>query len=135
MAAVPEELTEAHAEFAGLRTVGMVFSERQVAEGPVAVQTGHYISSLRPKKAFAAAVRGHWSIENQPYRVLDVAFHEDGSRVRKDHAPENLGLVRRITLSLLKRVLNKKRVGVACKRKQAGWNDAYLVQVLRGQQE
>jgi predicted transposase YbfD/YdcC len=31
-----------------------------------------------------------------------VAFQEDGSRVRKDHGPANLGLVRRIALSLLK---------------------------------
>ena len=134
--AVPEELAAAHAEFAGLRTIGMVFSERQVGDGPVAVETRFYISSLRPQvKAFAAAVRGHWSIENQLHWVLDVAFQEDGSRVRKDHAPENLGLVRRIALSLLKRAPSKKKVGVACKRKQAGWNDAYLVQVLLGQQE
>jgi predicted transposase YbfD/YdcC len=134
--AVPEELAEAHAEFAGLRTIGMVFSERQVGEGPVAVETRFYISSLRPQvKAFAAAVRGHWSIENQLHWVLDVAFQEDGGRVRKDHAPENLGLVRRIALSLLKRAPSKKKVGVACKRKQAGWNDDYLGQVLLGQQE
>jgi predicted transposase YbfD/YdcC len=64
--AVPEELADAHAEFAGLRTIGMVFSERQVGDGPVAVETRFYISSLRPQvKAFAAAVRGHWGIENR----------------------------------------------------------------------
>ncbi len=134
--AVPEGLAAAHAEFAGLRTVGMVFSERQVGDGPVAAETRFYISSLRPQvKAFAAAVRGHWGIENQLHWVLDVAFREDESRVRKDHAPENLGLVRRIALSLLKRAASPKKVGVACKRKQAGWNDDYLVEVLLGQQE
>lgn len=134
--AVPEELAAAHAEFAGLRTIGMVFSERQVGGGPVAAETRFYISSLRPQvKAFAEAVRGHWGIENQLHWVLDVAFQEDASRVRKDHAPENLGLVRRIALSLLKRAPSKKKVGVACKRKQAGWNDDYLVEVLLGQPE
>jgi predicted transposase YbfD/YdcC len=132
----PADLAAAHADFAGLRAVGMVFSERQVGEGPVAVETRFYISSLRPQvKAFAAAVRGHWRIENQLHWVLDVAFQEDASRVRKDHAPENLGLVRRIALSLLKRAPSKKKVGVACKRKQAGWNDDYLVEVLLGQSE
>jgi hypothetical protein len=40
--------------------------------------------------------------------------------------------VRRIALSLLKRAPSKKKVGVACKRKQAGWNDDYLVEVLLG---
>src|SRR5262249_53454332 len=134
--AVPEQLAEKHVEFAGLRSLGMVFSERRVGDGPVAAETRFYISSLRPQvRAFAAAVRGHWSIENQLHWVLDVAFQEDAGRVRKDHGPENLGLVRRIALSLLKRAPSKKKGGVACKRKQAGWKDAYLVQVLLGQQE
>jgi predicted transposase YbfD/YdcC len=132
----PAALAEAHADFAGLRTIGMVFSERQVGAGPVAVETRFYISSLGPQvKAFAAAVRGHWGIENQLHWVLDVAFREDASRVRKGHAPENLGLVRRIALSLLKRAPSPKKVGTACKRKQAGWNDDYLVGVFLGQQE
>lgn len=132
----PAALAGARADFAGLRTIGMVFSERQVGDGPVAVEARFYISSLRPQvKAFAAAVRGHWSIENQLHWVLDVAFQEDASRVRKDHAPENLGLIRRVALSLLKRAPSRKKVGTACKRKQAGWNDDFLVEVLLGQQE
>ena len=133
---VPEYLAEKHAAFAGLRTLGMVFSERRVGDGPAEAETRFYISSLRPQvKAFAEAVRGHWSIENNLHWVLDVAFQEDASRVRKDHAPENLGLVRRIALSLLKRAPARKKVGIACKRKQAGWNDDFLVQILLGQQE
>jgi hypothetical protein len=67
--------------------------------------------------------------------VLDVAFQEDASRVRLRHGPENLGLVRRIALSLLKRAPTPKKVGIACKRKQAGWNDDFLVEVLLGQTE
>jgi predicted transposase YbfD/YdcC len=133
---VPAHLAEKHAEFAGLRTLGMVFSERRVGGGEAAAETRFYISSLRPQvKAFAEAVRGHWSIENNLHLVLDVAFQEDASRVRKDHGPENLGLVRRIALSLLKRAPTKKKVGIACKRKQAGWNDDFLVQVLLGHQK
>jgi predicted transposase YbfD/YdcC len=132
--AVPEHLAAKHAEFAGLRTFGMVFSERQVGAGPLVCETRFYISSLRPQvKVFAGAVRGHWSVENNLHWVLDVAFQEDASRVRKDHGPENLGLVRRIALSLLKRAPTKKKVGIACKRKQAGWNDEFLVQVLLGE--
>jgi predicted transposase YbfD/YdcC len=134
--AVPEGLAAARAEFAGLRTIGMVFSERRVGDGPVAAGTRFYVSSLRPQvKAFAAAVRGHWGIESQLHWVLGVAFRGDASRVRKDHAPENLGLVRRTALSLLKRAPSQKKVGVACKRKQAGWDDGYLVEVLLGQQD
>jgi predicted transposase YbfD/YdcC len=136
LVAVPAELAARHAGFAGLRTLGMVYSERQVGDGPAVGETRFYISSLPLRvKAFAKAVRGHWSIENNLHWVLDVAFREDASRVRKDHAPENLGLVRRIALSLLKRAPTPKRVGIACKRKQAGWNDAFLAQALRGTTE
>jgi predicted transposase YbfD/YdcC len=134
--AVPDDLAAKHAEFVGLRSLGMVFSERQVGEGPAVCETRFYISSLRPQvKVFAGAVRGHWSVENNLHWVLDVAFQEDGSRVRKDHGPENLGLVRRIALSLLKRAPTKKKVGIANKRKQAGWDDEFLVQVLLGKKE
>jgi predicted transposase YbfD/YdcC len=132
--AVPADLAERHAEFAGLRSLGMVFSERRVGEGPVVCETRFYISSLRPRvQVFAEAVRGHWSVENNLHWVLDVAFQEDASRVRKDHGPENLGLVRRIALSLLKRTPTRKKVGSACKRKQAGWDNDFLVEVLLGQ--
>jgi predicted transposase YbfD/YdcC len=131
--AVPAELADAHAEFVGLRTIGMVYSERQVGDEQADGATRFYISSLGLKvRVFAGAARGHWSIENNQHWVLDVAFHEDASRVRKDHGPENLGLVRRIALSLLKRAPTKKKVGIACKRKQAGWNDDFLVEVLLG---
>jgi predicted transposase YbfD/YdcC len=128
---VPDDLARKHARFAGLRTLGMVFSQRQVGDGPEGVETRFYISSMGLKvKAFAEAVRGHWSIENNLHWVLDVAFQEDASRVRKDHGPENLGLVRRLALSLLKRAATSKKVGIACKRKRAGWNNDFLIAVL-----
>jgi predicted transposase YbfD/YdcC len=130
---VPEALADKHPEFVGLRTLGMVFSQRQVGDGPEALETRFYISSMGLKvKAFAEAVRGHWSIENNLHWVLDVVFQEDASRLRKDHGPENLGLLRRIALSLLKRAPTKKKVGIACKRKRAGWNNDFLVTVLLG---
>jgi predicted transposase YbfD/YdcC len=130
---VPKSLAAKHPGFAGLRTLGMVFSERQVGAGEPAAETRFYISSLDLKvTAFAEAVRGHWTIENNLHWVLDVAFREDASRVRKDHGPANLGLVRRIALSLLKQAPTAKKIGVACKRKTAGWNDDFLVRVLLG---
>jgi hypothetical protein len=60
---------------------------------------------------------------------LDISFREDDSRLRKDHGPENLALIRRLAASLLKNETTFK-AGVACKRKKAGWNDTYLLQVL-----
>jgi predicted transposase YbfD/YdcC len=127
---VPQELARRHPGWQGLRTLGMVFSERQVGSAEPTLEPRFFISSLPPKaKAFARAVRGHWGIENSLHWVLDVSFREDESRLRKDYGPENLALVRRLAASLLQRETTA-RGGVASKRKHAGWNNGYLLQVL-----
>jgi predicted transposase YbfD/YdcC len=114
-----------------LRSVGMVYAERQVGQGEVSGETRFFISSLRPEvKAFARAVRGHWGIENGLHWVLDVAFGEDQSRVRKDHGPENLAWLRRVAVSLLRNEPTK--ASIKCKRKMAGWDDEYLLSILLG---
>lgn len=127
---VPEVLREKHPEWSSLRTLGMVYSERQVGDDEMTSETRFFISSLRPKvKTFAKAVRAHWSIETSLHWVLDVSFREDESRLRKGHGPENLALIRRLAVSLLQNEESSK-VGIACKRKEAGWDDGYLLQVL-----
>jgi predicted transposase YbfD/YdcC len=127
---VPKELAEKHADWKDLRTIGMVFSERQEGDKAPSMETRVYISSLSAKvKRFAHAVRNHWGIETSLHWVLDVSFHEDDSRLRKDHGQENMGLMRRLAASLLHNETTCKG-GVGCKRKCAGWNDEYLVAVL-----
>ena len=76
-----------------------------------------------------AYVRGHWSVENSLHWSLDVSFHEDASRIRKDHGPENFALLRRIALVLLKNERTAKG-GVPAKRLRAGWDPDYLLKVL-----
>jgi predicted transposase YbfD/YdcC len=127
---IPEELSEKHADWVGLRTLGMVYCERQVGDAEPTAETRFYISSLTPKvKTFARAVRGHWGIENSLHWVLDVSFREDESRLRVGHGPENLALLRRMAASILQNEKTKK-IGVAAKRKLAGWDDEYLRKVL-----
>ena len=62
--------------------------------------------------------------------MLDIAFREDESRVRKDNSPENLAVLRHITLNMLKQDKSLK-VGIAAKRKRAGWDNNYLLKVLK----
>ncbi|MEW5852767.1 MAG: ISAs1 family transposase, partial [Myxococcota bacterium] len=60
---------------------------------------------------------------------LDVHFDQDQSRIRKDHAPENLAILNQIALNLLKQEKTKK-IGIKAKRKLAGWDEPYLLKVL-----
>lgn len=60
---------------------------------------------------------------------MDVSFDEDACRIRKDHAPQNMTLWRQIALNLLGQDKSTK-IGIAAKRKKAGWDDAYLVKIL-----
>lgn len=48
-------------------------------------------------------IRCHWSIENSLHWVLDVTFNKDASRIRQGNVPENLGLLRCLSVNLLKR--------------------------------
>src|SRR4029079_14059308 len=104
-------------------------SEGQEKGKEPSMETRVFITSLPPRvKPFARAVRGHWGIETSLHWVLDVSFREDESRLRKDHGPENLALIRRLAASLLHQE-TKAKGRVACKRKQAGWDNDYLLEV------
>lgn len=90
----------------------------------------YFISSWQASgQDFLKAIREHWHIENGLHWVLDIAFREDESRIRKNHAPQNMAVIRHIALNLLKQE-NTVKVGIAAKRKMAGWNNDYLLKVL-----
>ena len=61
--------------------------------------------------------------------VLDVAFGEDDCCIRCGDAPHNFAILRRIALNLLKGD-TKTKLGIANKRLKAGWDVAYLSQLL-----
>ena len=94
-----------------------------------------YLSSLEnDAKLLNGAVRSHWAVENSLHWVLDVTFHEDSSRIKKDNAPENFGLLRRLALCLLKKETSSKR-SIKGKRLRASWDEGYLLRVLCGNAE
>lgn len=90
----------------------------------------YYISSLTPNaEKIGEAIRKHWSIENELHWSLDVTFNEDDCRIRKGNAPENVALLRRLALSLLKSETTFKG-GIRRKQRKALINNDYLLQVL-----
>lgn len=129
IAPLPKHLECLRDIWAGLQSLGQVMTTVEHGDGTSTTQIRYYITSLSPKvKRFAAAVRGHWSIENSLHWVLDVTFNEDYSRLRKDHGPENMALLRRLATSLIKQ--DTSRGSVRKKRKRAGWNNDALLNIL-----
>lgn len=121
-------------EWGGLAAVGRVVSERTFkGGGPVARrETRYYLLSKRlTAAAFGAAARNHWGIENSLHWVLDVAFSEDRCRVYAGHGAENFSLLRKMALGLLKQGTRIKR-GIKTRRKVAGWDENYLIELLKG---
>ena len=92
-------------------------------------ETRYYITSAKLSAARAAqAIRGHWGIENRLHWVLDVVFSDDQSRLRKGHGAQNMALVRRFALNLVRSAADKRSIKL--RRKIAGWAPDYLEQLL-----
>ena len=128
---VPRDLPDCK-RWPKLAAIGWTISDT-MRDGKRCCDMRYYIMSRKlSAKEFAAAVRGHWSIENSLHWQLDVTFGEDQSRLRRGHADVNFSILRRTALSTLKN--NKTlKVGVKNRRLAAGWDDSYLQQVLFGQ--
>jgi predicted transposase YbfD/YdcC len=89
--------------FPGLAAVGRIEAERTTANGKTTIETRYVALSRRlsPRKMLEV-VRTHWSVENQLHWTLDVVFDEDDARSRKDYGPENLAVIRRLALNILR---------------------------------
>jgi len=127
---VPEDLPD-RSRWAGLKAVGIVISSTQRAGKDCGDVRYYLLSKYIAAKRFAAAVRGHWAIENRLHWQLDVTFQEDQCRIRQGHADANFSILRRAALSLLKNEPTAK-VGIKNKRLTAGWDESYLEKVLLG---
>lgn len=121
----------AKASWSNLQSVGMVESRREIGD-TVQIDTRYFLTSL-PAQAvrFAHAVRQHGGVENSLHWVLDVSFQEDACRIRKEKGAQTFTVLRHIALNLLRREPHHKR-GIKARRKRAGWDRDYLVQVLTG---
>jgi predicted transposase YbfD/YdcC len=117
-------------DFPGVAAVGRITSRRrrrsQRADPPL---VRHYVLSkyMSPKR-FLQITRSHWGIENRLHWALDMHFAEDGNRCRKDNAPENLAILRKLALNIHR--THPYGASLRRKIKRAGWDDAYLMATL-----
>ena len=117
-----------HHAWPGLQSVVKVRSQRTI-KGQTTSENRYFLSSLPVDAARALhCIRTHWHIENRLHWVLDVAFREDESKTRTDHGPENLAILRRWALNLMR--LEGTAGGLAKNRKRVGWDDAYRSRLL-----
>lgn len=113
----------------GMRSVAMVIATRRQGDN-VSHATRYYVSSLDGSaETIAGAIRSHWGIENSLHWVLDVAFDNDGTRVRTGHAPANLTVLQHIALNLIKQDKTARK-SVKGRRLLAAWDNDYLWTVL-----
>lgn len=74
-----------------------------VQTGEVNEENRYFIISFTDDiKTFADAVRKHWGIENNLHAPLDIVFKEDSNKTLEKNGAKNLGIIKRIVLSILK---------------------------------
>lgn len=114
----------------GLRSIARVTATRRVGAQEPTTTTRYYVSSLPgAARPIAAAVRSHWGIENGLHWMLDIAFREDESRARIGHSAENLALLRKLALMLIRQDPTRTR-GIKTMRMRAAWDTTYLLHLL-----
>jgi predicted transposase YbfD/YdcC len=120
----------AHHDFPGVVAVGRVTLRRRLRGKPADTPIVRYylLSKYISPKRLLYVTRSHWGIENRLHWVLDVHFAEDGNRARKDNAPENLAILRRLTLNILR--THPDTASIRRKIKRSGWDDAFLLSML-----
>jgi predicted transposase YbfD/YdcC len=116
-------------DFPGIRAVAQLTSLRQLdgKQTQVVVRT-FLLSRALSAKRLLNVIRQHWGIENRLHWVLDVILNEDRARNRKDHGPENLAILRKLALNLLR--THPDPASLRRKIKRAGWDNAFLLSLL-----
>jgi predicted transposase YbfD/YdcC len=111
--------------FPGLKAIGRIEASRISGDGPSTTAVRYVaLSKMMSPRRLAEVVRAHWSIENQLHWSLDVVFHEDDARSRKDNAPQNLAAIRRIAQNILAaHPLDKP---IASKMRRANWSKDFF---------
>lgn len=119
--------------FPGLAALARITAERTRQDGKSGgkIETAvRYIAlskRLSPSRVLDVT-RAHWSIENDLHWQLDVVFHEDDARTRKNYGPQNLAVIRRIALDMLR--THPIDRSIARKMKLAAWSKEFFFELF-----
>jgi len=116
-------------EWPGLKRIIKMYRER-TCDGIKSKETIYYLSSEQSDDAeyFASRIRAHWGIENKLHWHLDVTFKEDNCRVRTKNGAENLSILRKFAMEMLKKQSDK--LSLKRRRKKCMLNLDYLAKIF-----
>lgn len=114
--------------FTTIKTIVKVNARTEHADRST-FDTRTYISSTPLDiERIARGIRGHWGVESMHW-LLDVEFKDDLSRYRTGYGAKNMAVVRRFALDLVRQ--HKATGSVKIRRKRAGWDPGFLLNVLQ----
>lgn len=112
--------------FAGLAAVARIRSRR--GSGKIVERYFLMTKCFKPSHVLHI-VREHWGIENRLHWTLDVVLDEDLARSRKDNAPVNIAVLRRLALNIA-RAHPDDKTSMRLKLKRAAWDQDFLLELL-----
>jgi predicted transposase YbfD/YdcC len=112
-------------DFPGLAAFGMIRSKRGKDK---TIERYYLLSRHYSPTQLLTIVREHWGIENRLHWTLDVVLDEDLARNRKDNAPANLAILRRLALNIAR--AHPDKISMRGKLKRAGWDQTFLFDML-----
>lgn len=114
-----------------LKSFGVVELTRETPSATTTERRYFLCSIAANAQNFAHAVRSHWGVENSLHWVLDVNFNEDQCRIRTGHGAENMALLRKFALNLIRQDSSHRKKSVQARQKAASWSQDYLLTLLK----
>jgi len=125
---IPFAQTPGPKALVGLVAVARIDSWRTVDGKTTHKARCYALSRKMSAEQLLNTVRRHWSIENQLHWQLDVLLAEDLVRSRKNNAPANLAILRRLVLNILR--ADPEKIPLSHKRLKARWADQDLLRLM-----
>ena len=115
-------------QWPGLKAIGKIERMRETKTKTTKETAYYLLSAPMSAERFGQVARAHWAVENSLHWMLDVTMNEDQARNRLDNGPNNLAVLRHMALNILN--AKKSKISNRRKIKRAGWNNAFLADLL-----